>query len=276
MSEKSVYDCWRFADRFLEFRFNGKRRDLSKITPVDIARFMQHLISRGKPFRDKTPPTHLRNFFRFLFKSGRTNANLAPSVPRIARDSVQFRAPNTEQWKQWSRPSRWIQRLGGAPCHGASHGAARLRAAEVIAIQIDDRLAWASSHSRQGAIADACRFRGMSVKRWPITSGRTVATSRSLFVGTVPHRPFAGSQVISEVLKNAFERTKLNPPTRYVGSHILRHSLATNMVRHGASFAEIGEVLRHRARRSTMIYAKLDVDGLRSVAQPWPVVGGAK
>jgi site-specific recombinase XerD len=87
---------------------------------------------------------------------------------------------------------------------------------------------------------------------------------------------FADAQVISGVLKKAFERTGLNPPTPYVGSHILRHSLATNMVRHGASFAEIGEVLRHRARRSTMIYAKLDVDGLRSVAQPWPVVGGAK
>ena len=56
LSEKSVYDCWRFADRFLNFRFKGRRPDLAKITPADIARFMQHLISRGKPFRDKTPP----------------------------------------------------------------------------------------------------------------------------------------------------------------------------------------------------------------------------
>ena len=88
----------------------------------------------------------------------------------------------------------------------------------------------------------------------------------------VPHKPFADSQVISEVLKDTFERTKLIPPTRYVGSDILRHSLATNMLRRGASLADIGEVLRHRARRSTMIYAKLDVEGLRSVAQDWPVV----
>jgi hypothetical protein len=85
LSEKSIYDCWRFADRFLHFRFKGRRPDLSKITPADIARFMQHLVSRGKPFRDKTPPTHLRNFFRFLFKSGKTNVNLTPSVPRIAQ-----------------------------------------------------------------------------------------------------------------------------------------------------------------------------------------------
>ena len=78
--------------------------------------------------------------------------------------------------------------------------------------------------------------------------------------------PFVDAQVLNEVLEDAFEKTNLKPPTRYVGSHILRHSLATNMVRQGASLAEIGDVLRHRARRSTMIYAKLDVDGLRSIA----------
>jgi site-specific recombinase XerD len=76
LSEKSIYDCRRFADRFLHFRFKRRRPNLSKITPADIARFMQHLISRGKPFRDKTPPAHLRNFFRFLFKSGRTTDGL--------------------------------------------------------------------------------------------------------------------------------------------------------------------------------------------------------
>ena len=68
LSERSIYHCWRFADRFLAFRFKGKDRDLSKITPPDVARFMQHLTSRGKPLRDKTPPTHLRNFFQFLSK----------------------------------------------------------------------------------------------------------------------------------------------------------------------------------------------------------------
>jgi len=61
-----------------------------------------------------------------------------------------------------------------------------------------------------------------------------------------------------------------------VGSHILRHSLATNLVRHGAPLEEISDMLRHRSRASTMIYAKLDIDRLSSIAQPWPVVGGAK
>jgi integrase/recombinase XerD len=61
-----------------------------------------------------------------------------------------------------------------------------------------------------------------------------------------------------------------------VGSHVLRHSLATNLVRKGASLSEIGDMLRHRCRSSTMIYAKLDIEGLRSIAQPWPMAGGAQ
>jgi len=68
----------------------------------------------------------------------------------------------------------------------------------------------------------------------------------------------------------------LKPPVPYVGSHMLRHSLATNLVKRGAPLEEIGDMLRHRSRASTMMYAKLDVDGLRSIAQPWPVAGGAR
>jgi hypothetical protein len=46
------------------------------------------------------------------------------------------------------------------------------------------------------------------------------------------------------------------------------------MLRKGASLDEIGDVLRHRSRMSTTIYAKHDVEGLRSIARAWPVQGG--
>ncbi|MHB1712987.1 MAG: integrase, partial [Acidimicrobiales bacterium] len=52
--------------------------------------------------------------------------------------------------------------------------------------------------------------------------------------------------------------------------------LATRLVNTGASLDEVSDVLRHRSRSSTMIYARLDIDGLRSLAMPWPVAGGAQ
>ena len=99
----------------------------------------------------------------------------------------------------------------------------------------------------------------------------------TLFVtGRPPHLPFKDGQVLNNILRSAFAKTGLKPPAPYVGSHILRHSLATNLVKLGAPLEEIGDMLRHRSRASTMIYAKLDVEGLRSIAQPWPVAGGAR
>jgi site-specific recombinase XerD len=48
------------------------------------------------------------------------------------------------------------------------------------------------------------------------------------------------------------------------------------MLQRGASMAEIGQVLRHRSPNTTEIYAKVDLSGLRSLALPWPNVGGAR
>jgi len=62
-----------------------------------------------------------------------------------------------------------------------------------------------------------------------------------------------------------------------VGAHRLRHTAATEMLRKGASLAEIGQVLRHREQKTTAIYAKVDREALRALARPWPSQkGGAR
>lgn len=155
-----------------------------------------------------------------------------------------------------------------------------LRAPEVIAIRLDD-IDW-----RAGELL--VRGKGQRHDRLPIPADvgeaiagyirdERVSASRMLFVSLrAPNGPFKDGQVINDILKDAFAATGVTPPGPYVGSHVLRHSLATNMVRNGASLAEIGDMLRHRSRASTMIYAKLDIDGLRSIAKPWPAAGEAR
>ena len=56
----------------------------------------------------------------------------------------------------------------------------------------------------------------------------------------------------------------------FKGAHLLRHSLATNLLRGGASLTEIGQLLRHSQPTTTQIYAKVDIATLRDVAMPWP------
>ena len=55
-----------------------------------------------------------------------------------------------------------------------------------------------------------------------------------------------------------------------VHAHRLRHSVATQMLAAGAGLAEIGQVLRHDSMLTTAIYAKVDREGLRALASPWP------
>jgi len=55
-------------------------------------------------------------------------------------------------------------------------------------------------------------------------------------------------------------------------AHVLRHSVATSMLRQGVSLQDIAATLRHRSIETTEIYAKVDVAALRKIAQPWPEV----
>ena len=77
---------------------------------------------------------------------------------------------------------------------------------------------------------------------------------------------------ISGIVRKAIKRAGVSAPR--TGAHVLRHSLATAMLRRGASLDEIGQILRHRDVDTTAIYAKVDLDALRPLALAWP--GGAQ
>lgn len=226
--------------------------------------------------------TALRSFFRFLLLSAKIQVDLAACVPTVA------------DWRLSSVPKylaeEEIQRLLDACDRSMSTGRrdyavllllARLglRAGEVVALEIDD-IDW-----RAGEMM--VRGKGLIHDRLPLLTevGEALATylrrdrprsrTRRVFVRMkAPHTGFAGPSTVSTIVRRALERAGLHPPTK--GAHLLRHTLATTMLQQGASMAEIGEVLRHRSPNTTEIYAKVDLSGLRSLAQPWPNVGGAR
>ena len=153
-----------------------------------------------------------------------------------------------------------------------------LRPQEVIALRLDD-INWAAGellvrgkcglHNRMPLPADV----GEAIVAY-LRDGRA-AQSRRLFVGFwPPHRPLTPT-AIAVVLQKAFARTGLKPPDGGIRSHLLRHSLAIDMLGRGASLNEVSEVLRHRSHKTTTTYARYDIEALRPVARPWPVPGEA-
>jgi site-specific recombinase XerD len=51
---------------------------------------------------------------------------------------------------------------------------------------------------------------------------------------------------------------ELSPGSARKGAHLFSHTLATDLLRRGASLEEIGELLRHRSPNTTALYAKVD------------------
>ncbi|OHV22785.1 integrase [Rhizobium sp. RMa-01] len=284
LSPRSTQHVLGFAARFLAHRFGDQMLDLTVLNARDVVAFIEHVIARKSPYRDKTLSTHLRSLFQYLFAQSLTTTNLSLCVPRVHK-------PWGARLPRYLSPDEVETVLASVrtnPRRGARDYAmlllmARLglRAPEIIAIQLDD-VDWRTGellvrgkgqrHDRLPVPPDV----GEAISRY-LREDRASTTTRTLFVThRAPNRPFKDSQVINAILKEAFAATGVKPPTPYVGSHVLRHSLATNMVRAGASLEEIGDLLRHRSRATTMIYAKLDTDGLRSIAQPWPVAEVAR
>jgi integrase/recombinase XerD len=280
LSEATIYQSVRFLYRFMTFRFGAEMGNLNDITTDDVANFLRKIINREKGSRDKTPPTHLRNLFQFLFWSGKIKHDLANSLPRVAnpKETNLPRSLKSEEIERLVKTA-WSPDAVGRRNYAMMLTLARLglRAIEVIAIQLDD-IDW-----RAGTIL--IRGKGKRYDRMPLPEevGRAMVdyirngrrgSSRTLFLSSkVPYRPFVDAQILNTVLRAAFAETGLKPPQKYVGSHLLRHSLATGMLREGASLDEVGDMLRHRSRASTAIYARYDVEALRSIARTWPVEG---
>lgn len=225
----------------------------------------------------------LRSFLRFLHVRGETSIDLSPSVPTVRK------------WRQASVPQylapREVAQVLSAPSRSTATGRrdyaillllARLglRAGEVVLLELGD-IRW-----RSGEIV--VRGKGGMRDRLPLLpdvgkalaaylrKGRPRVASRRVFVRLIP--PYAGltgPAAVGHVVRAAIARAGIRR-TRRGAAHIFRHSLATRMIRSGASLPEISEVLRHRSQDTTAIYAKVNFDALRAVARPWPRAGGAR
>jgi site-specific recombinase XerD len=105
-----------------------------------------------------------------------------------------------------------------------------------------------------------------------LTSGRPPTDTDTVFVRSrAPFRAFASHCAVSAIVDRALARAGVTRPSRGA-AHLLRHSVATSMLRHGASLQDVAALLRHRSVTTTEIYAKVDVTALRRIAQPWPEV----
>ena len=240
---------------------------------ADVAGFLLRECSRLAVGSAKTRVADLRSLLRFLHLEGLIVGDLAAAVPPVAgwRDTA---LPPTLAASEVAELLSSCDRsqLTGLRDFAILTLLARLglRSCEVVGLELDD-IDWRAGELR-------VRGKGRSDHRLPLLTdvgealaaylrdGRPRAESRTLFLTCLaPLRGLCPCSV-GHVVRRACERTGRDA----VGPHRLRHALATEMLRQGATLPQIGQVLRHRDLATTALYAKVDLAGLRSVAQPWP------
>jgi site-specific recombinase XerD len=265
------------AKRFLHYLFQLKGIRLKQICAKNVIDFVfQDSSCRGRRAAQSMTSV-LRSLLNYLFLEGKIAADLSTAVPAIPgwRLSELPRYLESREVEKLLRSCNRRRRTGKRD-YAILLLLARLglRAGEITRLELGD-FDWCKGEL-------LIRGKANRVDRLPLLQdvGRALAdylrnarprcSSRRVFVHCkAPFSCFASPpNAVSGIVRRSLARAGIK--SRHQGAHQLRHSLATNMLRDGASLLQIGQVLRHEAVQSTEIYAKVNLNALRTLAQPWP------
>ena len=244
--------------------------------PADVRSYFMDRASKCGSGTVEKLTTSLRAFLRYLAVEGRCQAGLDNVVPTYAN----WRLAYMPRYLTAEQVNRLI-----AACDGEALSRRRdraiilllarlgLRAGDVAQLRLVD-IEWETGSLR---VCGKSRYEvrlplpqdvGDAIVAY-LECRPSTDLGDHVFLRTIaPCRPFRNGDGISSVVKRLMQRAGIVTPVK--GAHVLRHTAATGMLRHGVSLEKIGLVLRHRGIDTTAHYAKADVTLLKQIAQPWP------
>jgi site-specific recombinase XerD len=271
-----------FARQLLVSVFPAGELEWEALRAETLTRFVQQETACRRGFGRKSPGAAVRIFLRYLVTRGLVPAGLEAAVPGM-RVWTHASLPEHLSSEEVSRLLTTVSADGTAM--GRRNYAlllllARLglRALEAARLRLDD-VDW-----RTGVVVLRARKThrervlplpedvGQALLAY-LRHGRPATPCRELFLEhTAPYHPLQTASAITKVVKRLLPKAGI--ARRSSGAHLFRHTVATQMVRRGASFKAVADVLGHQSLQTTGLYAKLDLAALAQVALPWP--GGAQ
>jgi site-specific recombinase XerD len=244
--------------------------------PADVrGYFMERASKCGRGTIEKLT-TSLRAFLRYLAVESRCQTGLDSAVPAYAH----WRLADMPRYLTGEQVKRLI-----AACDGEAVARRRdraivlllarlgLRAGDVAQLRLTD-IEWdtgslrVSGKSRYEVRLPLPQDVGDAIAAY-LECRPTTSEGDRVFLRTIaPCRSFRNGGGISSVVKRRMKQAGV--VTSIKGAHALRHTAATEMLRHGVPLEKIGLVLRHRGIDTTAYYAKADIALLKQIAQPWP------
>ncbi|MBX3150367.1 tyrosine-type recombinase/integrase [Candidatus Obscuribacterales bacterium] len=281
LSQETSAQYCRHINRFLLESFPRSKPDLSTLCSASVTSHVQKTAAKMSKKDAKLMCCALRSFLRYARYQGYVEADLQASVPTVANWTLSSipRALSAEVAEKVLASCDRQSPIGRRD-YAVLLLLARLgfRAGEIVMLELDD-IDW-----RAGTISIHGKGSNLSQMPLPPDVGQAIAeylqhgrpncsTRRVFICRKAPISGFARSGAVSNIVARAFHRAGFDSATRK-GAHLFRHTLATGLLRTGASLPEIAEMLRHRSTACVTIYAKVDLKSLRSLALAWP--GGAQ
>ncbi|HEY4994558.1 MAG TPA: tyrosine-type recombinase/integrase [Nakamurella sp.] len=277
LSDHTVFDAYEPAARLFLTAVGADSHSvgLDRLCAAQVTSFLAGECPKRSVSGARDLVCALRSLLRYLHVAGLISAPLVWAVPSVA----DLRDRSLPRGLESAAVNRLLascdrRRLVGRRDYAILLLLSRLglRAGEVAAIRLDD-VDW-----RRGELLVHGKGNRQDVLPLPVDVGEAMVSylrrrpcceARALFLRVTAPRAAMDRCTVAWVVRAACDRAGM----ARVGAHRLRHTAATQMLRAGASLAEIGQVLRHREQKTTAIYAKVDRTALRPLAPPWP--GGA-
>jgi site-specific recombinase XerD len=255
---------------------------LAVMTSEHVLSVVEHLLALSSNDHTRTSTTsHVRTFLRFLNWSELNGQDLARFVPHTPC----YRLAHLPPRLAWEDVRRAIDAIDVTTPVDVRNRAILLLAAttglrnkELRSLELQD-IHWRKAEvlvrrtkAKRDRVVPLLQESGEALADY-VLHARPKSDSPRVFLQHVPPvRPIDSSSVISRVVRSALERSGLELP-RVAGAHLVRHSLATQLVRQRRPINEVADLLGHRSIDTTAIYVKVAVPQLADVALPFP--GGA-
>ena len=267
-------------EQFLSERFHNRAPNFAMLRAPDVTGFVMRHARQLSPMRARLMVTALRSFFRYRRYRGAIATDLAACVPTVPNWSLStlprfLPAATVERILECCDQTTSVGRRN----HAILLLLARLgvRAGEVVGLSLDD-IDWSTGQitlrgkGGKSAQLPLAADVGAALAAYLRHDRPRSATRRVFLRHRAPLVGFGNSSTISSLVRRALKHAGVE--SAHTGAHVLRHSLATSLLRQGGSLDEIGELPRHQSPNTTAIYAKVDVTALHTLALPWP--GGGR
>jgi site-specific recombinase XerD len=250
-------------------------RTLGEVTVSQIDHFLDGQACRGWTRRSlRALASCLRSFFRYAAHQGWCSINLERGIelPRVYALADVPRAPTVEEVKRVLNSTS----SKDDPVKIRDHAVLLLlvlyglRRGEVERLTLDD-LDWVEEQIhitrpkiRRAQCYPLLAVAGDAILRY-LRQARPRCSHRALFITIdAPFRPLSGRSVSAMVRKRLTEQ---GVQLQRRGAHCLRHACAGQLLDAGFTLKQIADHLGHRSMNTTRIYTKIDLHGLREVAE---------